>query len=274
MSTERRRLDEVVLERGLAPTRSGARALIMAGLVLVGGIVADKAGAAVPANAEITLKERPRYVSRAGGKLAGALKTLRVGVAGRDALDVGASTGGFVDCLLQEGAARVIALDVGHGQLDARLRNDPRVVVMERVNARHLRPGELVYEPDLVTMDVSFISVSKLLPAVVGCLRPEFEGLILIKPQFEAGQKHVGKKGIVRDPGVHRQVLVDACHFVLDSVRLEILGVCRSPVAGVGGNAEFFLHVARGREKGIGLDRLEGLVEQCIGFENCLQGSE
>ena len=149
----------------------------------------------------IVVKERPRFVSRAGDKLDAALDTFAVDVTGASVLDVGASTGGFVDCVLQRGATRVIALDVGRGQLDSKLRGDPRVHVIEGVNARYLEPGSLPWQPDLLTMDVSFISVTKVLPAVVGCMAPEFTGVILIKPQFEAGPRDVGKGGIVRDVG-------------------------------------------------------------------------
>ena len=184
----RTRLDELVVARGLAPTRSAARGLIMAGLVLVSGTVTDKAGTAVADDAPITLKERPRHVSRAGDKLAHAIDVLGVNVRGVSALDVGASTGGFVDCLLQRGALKVIAVDVGRGQLDGRLANDARVHVIDRVNARYLTRAQLPYEPDFLTMDVSFISTDKVLPAVVACLGARFEGLVFVKPQFEAGR--------------------------------------------------------------------------------------
>ncbi len=213
MGTERKRLDEIVVDRALTSSRSEARGLIMAGLVVVDGKVVDKAGAPVSTAADISLKARPRFVSRAGEKLAGALSLFGVDARDRDCVDIGSSTGGFVDCLLQQGAAKVIAIDVGRGQLDARLRSDSRVEVREGVNARLLRKGDLPYEPDLVTMDVSFISVGKVLGAVVDCMATEFEGVLLIKPQFEAGPKLVGKKGIVRDPGVHRQVLAETSSF-------------------------------------------------------------
>ncbi|MBN1630730.1 MAG: TlyA family RNA methyltransferase [Thermoleophilia bacterium] len=260
----RTRLDELVVARGLAPTRSAARGLIMAGLVLVGGAVSDKAGTAVSDDAQITLKDRPRYVSRAGDKLAHALTSLGVSAEGVSALDVGASTGGFVDCLLQAGAHRVIAVDVGRGQLDSRLANDPRVYVLDRVNARHLTRAQLAYEADFLTMDVSFISITKVLPAVVECLSPEFEGLVLVKPQFEAGRAAVGKGGIVRNSEVHREVLIDRGRFVVEGLRLALLGVGTSGMRGADGNKEFFLHVGRGREKGLGLDRLEAVVAEVV----------
>lgn len=236
----------------------------MAGLVLVGGTVSDKAGTAVSDDAQITLKDRPRYVSRAGDKLAHAMASLGVRAEGVSALDVGASTGGFVDCLLQAGALRVIAVDVGRGQLDARLANDPRVYVLDRVNARHLTRAQLPYEADFLTMDVSFISITKVLPAVVACLSPGFEGLVLVKPQFEAGRAAVGKGGIVRNPEVHREVLIDRGRFVVEELGLALLGVGTSGMRGADGNKEFFLRIGRGREKGLGLDRLEEVVDGVV----------
>jgi 23S rRNA (cytidine1920-2'-O)/16S rRNA (cytidine1409-2'-O)-methyltransferase len=268
---ERKRLDELVVDLGLAVSRNAARGIVMAGQVLVDGRVVDKAGFAIPVDAVVTLKARPRFVSRAGEKLAGALAEFGVVIQGKRALDVGASTGGFVDCLLQSGAVEVIALDVGRGQLDSGLRVDSRVVVMDGVNARLLRKGDLPYEPEVVTMDVSFISVGKVLGAVADCMAPVFDGVILVKPQFEAGPKSVGKKGIVRDPEVHRQVLARAARHAVEAVGLEVMGVCRSSVPGVGGNVEFFLYLSRGREKGLGLDRLEELIGTCVSGESSAQ---
>jgi 23S rRNA (cytidine1920-2'-O)/16S rRNA (cytidine1409-2'-O)-methyltransferase len=257
----RTRLDELLVARGLAESRSAARGLILAGLVSVAGKMSDKAGTPVAVDAEITLKERPRFVSRAGEKLEHALTVFGVEVCGVSALDVGASTGGFVDCLLQHGATRVIALDVGRGQLDQRLRTDPRVSVLDKLNARYLTPAQLPYESGFLTMDVSFISVTKIMPAVAACLSPRFEGLILIKPQFEAGPRLVGKGGIVRDPAVHRKVLVECARFMIEEVELNVLGISRSGLRGTDGNQEFFLHVARGGDNGLGLDRLEAVVD-------------
>ena len=261
---ERTRLDEALVARGLAPNRSAARGIIMAGLVTVSGKVSDKAGTAVADDAEIVVKQGRRYVSRGGEKLAHALDVLDIDVEGTHALDVGASTGGFVDCLLQRGATEVIALDVGRGQLDGRLREDGRVHVIEKVNARHLTSALLPYSPDFLTMDVSFISVVKVLPSVMACLQPAFEGLILIKPQFEAGVQQVGKGGIVRDEKVHRAVLMERAGFIIEELRIELLGMCSSGLAGADGNVEFFLHVGRGREEGVGLDRLEAMVEETL----------
>lgn len=261
---DRVRLDELVVARDLAPSRSAARALIMAGLITVAGKVGDKAGLPVPPDAEVSLKERPRFVSRGGDKLASALESLSMDVVGVSALDVGASTGGFVDCLLQSGAERVIALDVGRGQLDGRLRGDPRVHILDKLNARYLSPDRLPYQPDFLTMDVSFISVTKVLPAVVACMSPAFEGLILVKPQFEAGSRFVGKGGIVRDPEVHREVLLERGRFLATALGVEVLGLCRSGLLGTDGNAEFFFRIGRGREKGVGLDRLEALIDHLL----------
>jgi 23S rRNA (cytidine1920-2'-O)/16S rRNA (cytidine1409-2'-O)-methyltransferase len=267
MRRERSRLDELLVIRGLAGSRNVARGLIMAGKVDVGGMRVDKAGAAVAVDANITVRSGPRFVSRGGEKLAGALAAFDLAVEGRWALDVGASTGGFVDCLLQSGAAGVVALDVGHGQLDVRLRTDPRVEVLEGVNARYVKLEDLPYVPDLLTMDVSFISVRKVLGPLLRCMAECFEGVLLIKPQFEAGPAQVGKRGIVRDPRVHRAVVMDTGAFLLGQARVDVLDVCRSEVRGVGGNVEFFYHIARGREKGLGLDRLEQVVERCVRSE-------
>jgi 23S rRNA (cytidine1920-2'-O)/16S rRNA (cytidine1409-2'-O)-methyltransferase len=258
------RLDELVLSRGFASSRTAARSMIMAGLVLVHGEVSDKAGTLVDLAAPITVKERPRFVSRGGDKLDAALETFEVDVAGASALDVGASTGGFVDCLLQRGAARVVALDVGRGQLDARLRTDPRVEVVEGINARYLVPDQLPWRPDLLTMDVSFISVAKVLPAVVACLAPVYTGVILIKPQFEAGPKDVGKGGIIRDLEVHRRVLRDAAQFVAEQLDGELLSLCRSVLPGSGGNVEYFFHIGRGGENRPALDTLDSAIDHVV----------
>jgi 23S rRNA (cytidine1920-2'-O)/16S rRNA (cytidine1409-2'-O)-methyltransferase len=239
----------------------------MAGLVMVSGEVCDKAGTPVQIDAQIWLKERPRFVSRAGEKLSHALNTLNVDVRGLSALDVGASTGGFVDCLLQRGAIQVIALDVGRGQLDNRLRTDERVHVMDRINARYLTVDQLPFRAALLTMDVSFISVTKVLPAVTNCVASVFQGIILIKPQFEAGPGQVGKGGIVRDAEVHRTVLQERGRFIMEELNLQVLGICRSGLAGADGNREFFLHISRGGENGVGLDRLGPLVDEILATE-------
>lgn len=260
----RKRLDELLVERGLAVSRSAARGLILAGLVEVNGVVKDKAGALVPVESQVTLKARPRYVSRGGEKLASALAAFGVDVSGVWALDVGASTGGFTDCLLQHGAERVIALDVGRGQLDFKIRNDPRVHVIEGLNARYLRPEQLPYSPNFLTMDVSFISVTKLLPAVTECMQPSFAGLVLVKPQFEAGPHLVGKGGIVRDPDTHREVLLSVVRFAMAIPGISVMGVCRSGLAGAEGNTEYFVYMARGRGEGLTLDSLEEMADRVV----------
>ncbi len=253
------RLDQLLLDRGLVESRNVARALIMAGLVSVAGRREDKAGTFVSTDASVDIKERPRFVSRAGEKLAHALTALKVDPAGARALDVGASTGGFVDCLLQRGAERVIAVDVGYGQLDARLRSDPRVHLLERVNARYLSPEQLPFVPDLLTVDVSFISLEKILPAVITCMAPVFTGLLLVKPQFEAGPRSVGKGGIVRDASVHEEVL-RRVGAALGVMGLDIWGLCDSGLPGAGGNVEFVYRVDRGRGDGLTPATLDRLI--------------
>lgn len=234
------RLDQLLVERGLFPSREQARRAVMAGTVEVEGKRVDKPGTAVRDEARLAvLAPKEPYVSRAGRKLAHALDHFGLDPAGRVCLDVGASTGGFTDCLLQRGAARVYALDVGYGQLDQRLRNDPRVVVMERINARNLAADALPEPCGLITLDVSFISLLKVVPALLPHLAPEGFLLPMIKPQFEAGRGAVGKGGIVRDEEVRRRV-VDDCAAGLASLGLQPLGVFDSPVAGTGGNREAF----------------------------------
>jgi 23S rRNA (cytidine1920-2'-O)/16S rRNA (cytidine1409-2'-O)-methyltransferase len=242
------RLDALVVARGLAASRERARALILAGAVRVAGRPATKAGAAFPADAEITLAgaDHP-YVSRGGLKLAHALDTFGIAVPGRVALDIGASTGGFTDVLLQRGAAHVVALDVGHNQIDWKLRSDPRVHVLERVNARHLTAEQLppsVRAFDVVTIDVSFISLTHILPAVPALLRPDGDVIALVKPQFEAGRGEVGTGGIVRDATVQARV-VDDVTAAADALGLVRMGLTESPITGAEGNREFLLHLRR-----------------------------
>lgn len=233
---KKERLDVLLYQRGLAQSRERARRLIMAGQVLVDGAVVDKPGTRVATGAQIVLKERLRYASRGGLKLEAALDDLGVEVAGMVAADIGASTGGFTDCLLQRGAKRVYAIDVGYGQLAWRLRQDPRVVVLDRVNARYLR--ELPEPVDLITVDVSFISLKLVLPAARGLLKPHGRVIALIKPQFEAGREMVGKGGVVKDPEVHQDVLQDMLHWALDN-GFDVLGITASPIRGSAGNIEF-----------------------------------
>lgn len=234
------RLDQLLVERGLVPSREKARGLILAGEVLVNGKKIDKAGQDVASDSQVELLEKPRYVGRGGLKLEAALHHFQVSAQGKVCLDVGSSTGGFTDCLLQHGAARVYAIDVGTGQLDWKLRNDPRVIVHEQVNARYLSRHEVPEPIHLAVADVSFISVTMILPAVAGLLADNAEMVILVKPQFELERHQVGKGGIVRDSSLHRQ----ACQRIESAVRG--LGfksdIIPSPILGAEGNQEFLLY--------------------------------
>jgi 23S rRNA (cytidine1920-2'-O)/16S rRNA (cytidine1409-2'-O)-methyltransferase len=244
-AARRTRLDAALVERGLVETRSRAQALIMAGRVRVDGGVVTKAGSPVGPDAQLELVEAPRYVSRGGDKLQTALEAFEVEVAGELCLDVGASTGGFTDCLLQHGAARVAAVDVGRGQLHERVACDPRVTVRDGVNARYLEPGQLPFSPGMVTVDVSFISLRLVLPAVIACAGTAWSALVLVKPQFEAGRAEV-RRGVVRDPQVRRQVLQDVASFATGGglgTPSVVLGVCDSLVPGPAGNREFFVYL-------------------------------
>jgi len=244
------RLDQLLVERGLFPSREQARRAVMAGTVEVDGRRADKAGTAVAADVRLSvLAPSEPFVSRAGRKLAAALDHFGVDPKDCVCLDVGASTGGFTDCLLQRGAFRVYAVDVGYGQLDLRLRQDPRVVVMERVNARHLEPGDLPEPVSLATVDVSFISLTKVVPALLPHLSPGGLLLPMIKPQFEAGKGQVGKGGIVRDEALRERVVAE-CAAGLAALGLDLLGVFDSPVAGMGGNREAFALLKKPGEEG------------------------
>jgi 23S rRNA (cytidine1920-2'-O)/16S rRNA (cytidine1409-2'-O)-methyltransferase len=238
------RLDQRLVALGLTPSREQARRLIMAGQVRVDGQLADKPAALVAPEAQIDIKQRPRFVSRGGDKLDAAIERFGLPVSGRVCADLGASTGGFTDVLLQRGATRVYAIDVGHGILDYRLRTDPRVVVLERTNARYL--AQLAEPVSLVTVDASFIGLRLLLPAARGWLEPGGEIVALIKPQFEAGRKQIGKGGIVKDPAVHRQVLVDLLDWVLAN-GFGPAGLMPSPIKGAEGNREFLVWLRPGQ---------------------------
>jgi 23S rRNA (cytidine1920-2'-O)/16S rRNA (cytidine1409-2'-O)-methyltransferase len=243
MAKNKVRLDVLMVERGLAPSRERARALILARQVSVDGQVVDKAGAPVDetASLELAVPDHP-YVGRGGIKLAHALDAFGVNVTGRSALDIGASTGGFTDVLLQRGAARVIALDVGHGQLDWKLRNDPRVVVREGVNARNLEPDDVPDTVDLVTIDVAFISLGHIFPALPRVLNHGADIVALVKPQFEAGREEVGKGGLVTDPAVHDAVVARVTEKAA-AAGFTRRGFTPSPITGATGNREFFLHL-------------------------------
>ena len=234
------RVDQLLVERGLADSREKARALILAGDVLIDGQKSDKPGRSVPSDSQVSVTARLPYVSRGGLKLAAALDHFCIDVTGWVCLDIGSSTGGFTDCLLQRGAARVWSIDVGHGQLDWKLRNDPRVVVRERVNARYLATEEIPEKFDLAVCDASFISATLLIPAIVPRLAQHGQIIVLVKPQFEAGKGEVGKGGIVRDPAQHRA----ACDRVQASVEAHGFrtSVIESPIRGAEGNREFLLY--------------------------------
>ncbi len=241
------RLDALLAERGLFESRTRAAAAVLAGHVHVGPgrRRAEKPGQLVDSAVELDVDAPAPYVSRAGLKLANALDALPVAVAGHRCLDVGASTGGFTDCLLQRGAAHVVALDVAYGELDWRLREDPRVTVLERVNARALTPAQLPYRPDLIAIDVSFISLRKVLPAVLACAAAAFDCLAMVKPQFEVGRERVGRGGVVRDVALRREAVADVAACAR-SLGASVLGSAPSALAGPSGNRETFLWLGEG----------------------------
>lgn len=236
------RLDQALVAQGLVPSRQRAQAMVRAGLVRVAGEVADRPDQLVNPDVSIDLEGAKRYVSRGGEKLEAALETFGLDPSSRVCLDVGASTGGFTDVLLQRGASRVIAVDVGYGQLDFRLRQDPRVIVLERINIRHLE--RLPVPVDLAVIDVSFISLRLVLPRVRELLSPPGDVVALVKPQFEVGKGAVGKGGVVRNPDQHRQVLTELRHFA-EEIGYTIAGEIPSPVLGAKGNREFLLYLRR-----------------------------
>ncbi len=259
----KQRIDTLLAERGVFASRSRAAASVMAGEVRVGtaGRRAEKPGEMVSADALLRVDERPRYVSRGGLKLENALRRTGIAVVGRRALDVGASTGGFADCLLQHGAAEVLAVDVGYGELDYGLRTDPRVRVLERTNARSLTPAVVAATPDLVVVDVSFISLTKVLPAVLACLAETYDVLALVKPQFEAPREQIGKGGVVRDPAVRRAALV-AVGLAARGIEIPtgapaVLGFCSSGLPGPKGNRETFIWLAEHGRAGTAQDAEE-----------------
>jgi 23S rRNA (cytidine1920-2'-O)/16S rRNA (cytidine1409-2'-O)-methyltransferase len=253
----KKRLDVLLVERGHAESRAQARALVLAGLVRGH----DKPGHQVDEHAELDVERPARFVSRGGEKLANALAQVALEPAGRDCIDVGASTGGFTDCLLQRGAARVIAVDVGYGQLHPKLRDDPRVTVLERTNARELT--ELPFRPDLLVCDVSFISVRIALPPVLGLLRAGWEALVLVKPQFEAGRADVPQGGVVRDPGTHRRVLREIVEAGL-AWQASAVAVVDSGLPGPKGNREFFVQFSHS-DQAVLLDDIDDRIDTAVG---------
>ena len=236
------RIDRLLVQRGLAESRTKAQAMVMAGLVLVNEQRIDKPSDTIPANADIRIKgsddPASRFVGRGGLKLEGALREFQIDVTGLNCLDVGASTGGFTDCLLQNGAQHVVSVDVGHNQIDWRLRSDKRVEVREGVNARYLKPEDFEAEFDLIVMDVSFISATKIFPALVPLLKADGRLVLLIKPQFEVGRGEVGKGGIVRDPEQHKRV-IEEVNSAAKELGLRVRNVIESPLRGADGNVEF-----------------------------------
>ena len=258
MANPKTRLDVLLVERGLVPSRERARALILAGQVRVDGQAVTKAGTPVAQSAAIDLvtPDHP-YVGRGGLKLAHALDLFHIAVTGRRALDIGASTGGFTDVLLQRGAADVVALDVGHNQLDWKLRSDPRVIVREGVNARALTAQDVPHPVDIIVIDVSFISLTYILPELPKLLAPGGDVVALVKPQFEAGRAEVGKGGIVSDPAVHEAVIARV-RASAEALGFEACGLTPSPITGASGNREFLLHLRR-RESAT-TDRPDGRV--------------
>lgn len=246
MSRERQRIDVLLVSRGAFDSRERARRAIMAGLVTVDGQRVDKPGTMVHEDADIVVKEDPvPYVSRGGLKLEKALREFSIDISGEVALDVGASTGGFTDCMLRHGARLVYAVDVGYGQLAWQLRQDPRVVVMERTNARYLEPDRFDPKPTFATIDVSFISLEKVIPAALGVMSHPQRMVCLIKPQFEAGPEKVGKRGVVKDPEVHREVIRRVLDFAAGQ-GLAAHGLTYSPIRGPEGNIEYLAYFTRG----------------------------
>jgi 23S rRNA (cytidine1920-2'-O)/16S rRNA (cytidine1409-2'-O)-methyltransferase len=267
LTNPKQRLDTLLAERGLFPSRTRAAASVMAGEVTVGqhGRPAVKPGEMVAVDTELSVRERAPFVSRGGIKLANALQAFDVAVQGRRALDVGASTGGFTDCLLKRGAVEVVAVDVGYGDFDYGLRQDPRVTLLERTNARSLTREMLPYAPEIAVLDVSFISLCKVLPAVLGCLADPYEALALVKPQFEVGRERIGKGGVVRDPEDRRSALVGVGAAAL-ALGATVLGYRSSGLPGPKGNLETFIWLSEpGRRGGAGgvqeLERMAREVE-------------
>lgn len=255
------RLDTLLCTRGLVNSREKSRAMIIAGEIEVDGTRVDKPGTRVEENAKLHIKSRRmKYVSRGGFKLEGAVEDLHIEFSGKVVLDVGASTGGYTDCALQNGAVRVFALDVGYGQLDWSLRNDPRVKVIERTNIRYFNLEQLGEQVDIITMDVSFISTCLIYPVLVDLLKDDGDIICLIKPQFEAGRDKVGKRGVVKEPAVHRQVLLH-CISGAFAAGLNCVGMSYSHIKGPEGNIEYFLHFKKRLEP---LAHMAELVEEIV----------
>ncbi len=258
MAIRKERLDVLLVEKGLAPSREKAKTLIMTGNVFVAGQREDKAGTKIDASLEINVKTNPNpYVSRGGLKLEKAMETYPIQLLDKVCMDVGASTGGFTDCMLQNGASKVYSIDVGRGQLDWKLRQDPRVVCMEKTNIRYVTPEHIEEKASFVSIDVSFISLKKVLPPVKELMDEEGQMVCLIKPQFEAGREKVGKKGVVRDINVHKDVVKSIVTFS-DELGFRCIGVDYSPIKGPEGNIEYLLYM----EKGAKTEDLEAFITE------------
>ena len=256
------RLDALIVERGLAESRTRAQALVLAGLVRVGGEVAGKAGQKIAVDADVRVEGGSQFVSRAGEKLDHALEAFGIGVEGRDCLDAGASTGGFTDVLLRRGAGRVLSVDVGYGQFDWRLRNDPRVTVMERTNVRNLSGEDLLFEPDLVVADLSFISLDVALANVLRTTPGVREAVVLVKPQFEAGPEHVSRGGVVREPAARAAAVLSVAE-AFDSLGFGTVAVTRSPIAGrKSGNREYPIRLLKGSPTRVSEEEVARVVEE------------
>lgn len=265
MTRSKERLDKLLVERGLAPTRAKAQALIMAGLVRVNGSPADKAGQQVPVDLDLTvIGQEEEWVSRGAKKLIKALDVFEINPAGLVCLDVGASTGGFTEVLLSRDASRVYAVDVGYGQLAWKIRTDPRVVVMERTNARYLSRESFPTPIDLIVVDASFISLRLLLPPLLDILKPDGEMAVLVKPQFEAGKERIGKGGVIRSPEIHREVLEEFIDYVRGLPGISLAGVTWSPIKGPSGNIEFLAHLSRVPREGKTLENVKETVAAVV----------
>lgn len=264
MTEQKERLDTLLADNGYANSREKARSIIMAGLVFVDNQKIDKPGTKVSVAANIEVKGNPiPYVSRGGLKLEKALKYFNIDIKGFTTIDIGASTGGFTDCMLQNGAVKVFAIDVGYGQLAWSLRSDKRVVCMERTNIRAVTPDMLGQQANFATMDVSFISITKVLPVAKELLKEDGRLVCLIKPQFEAGREKVGKKGVVRDKNVHREVIQHIVDFCINQMNFSILGLTYSPIKGPEGNIEYLVYLSKQRIEGA-LEDMSSVIDQVV----------
>ncbi|MDD2574148.1 MAG: TlyA family RNA methyltransferase [Bacillota bacterium] len=270
MASKKKRLDTLLVDRGLFQSRERAKALIMAGLVKANGKIVDKAGTKVCEDADLSVAKDPiPYVSRGGIKLERALDFFNIVVSGSKAIDIGSSTGGFTDCLLKRGAKKVYSIDVGYGQLDWKLRQDPRVVVMERTNIRYVKPEDIGEACDIAVIDVAFISLNLVLPVARSLLKPEGTIIALIKPQFEAGREKVGKKGVVRDPLVHGEVVRKIYDFII-SMGYQVRGITHSPITGAGGNIEYLIYASGQKCPGCCGEDINRMIEGVIEESHCI----